>query len=572
MPDRQKPASLFEVLAAYEQALQVAEPSHKANATIAQLQTALLRYTLPGWGFSPPSGQRLKAAEVEAGLEHLKQVPLEQLPQASEIQEQQFEALRVPGNSRRNYRLALNKMIDWCRKQDWYPGSSAEQHKVSPRQRASKGSAQTVRLTSRRNPNQYGLGAVEGDVMPEKLTKELDEFYGFLVNPDLRPIGDKAVGTSTADQYLQWVLLFLGWLHRTRKAPLAQLSLKADGEFKPIKTAQDPQAAHSRATAAAQRTMDLIQDYLDWLQTDPKVTSPEQPGRGSQSPHTVSKILVAVVAVAKFLYRCETDYPKVKRYQDIPVIELLRQKQREIIVVIGDHTSVSDESKKKLQWSEFLTLVETLRQECTPRLLQNPQPTTQKQSLGAVRPIRAIAQSYQRFLLAAFLAYLPPQRQRVYRNLQILRTEPSEEWHSSQTEPTTEGFLYKRESDWWMKLSSKLCTQGEPSGSAQLVLVPDEQYPDGRCFYEYLEEWLVKYPGEGEDSAIKTDGLRATYNPQHSYVFTTKSGEPYQHPATFASLLRNPSYRLVGKVLTPELVRQMHLGQSEEINSGSEVG
>ncbi|WP_242050392.1 hypothetical protein [Oculatella sp. FACHB-28] len=559
MPDRQKPASMFEVFTTYEQAVRVAEPTHKANAAIAQLQTALLRYTLPGWGFSGPVGQRLKAAEIEAGLEHLKKVPLDQLPQAPEIQEQQFEEFEVPGNSRRNYRLALNKMMNWCRQQDWYPGSLEEQRKITPRQRARKGSAQQVRLTSRKSPNQYGLGAVEGDVLPEDLRRELFAFYQFLVNPEVRPNKEKEVGTSTAEQYVQWVLLFLGWLHRIQKVPLAQLSLKQIVAFEPIKTAQDPQAAQSRATAAAQRTMNLIEDYLNWLKTDPEATPSEQSGRGSQSPHTVSKILVAVVAVAKFLYRLETDYPRVEKYLDIPVIELLRQKQRKVIKLIRDHISVSDESKKTFQWQEFLKLVEALRQECASRFLQSTQSKAQGQSLGSVRPIRAIAQSYQRFLLAAFLAYLLPQRQRVYRNLQILRAEPSQEWHFSRAEPTTGGFLYKREHCWWMKLSSELCSQSEAAGSAQLVPVPNEKYPDGRCFYEYLEEWLVKYSGESENLEVKTQGLRAACNPQHSYVFTTKKGEPYKHPATFATLLRNPSYRLLGKVLTPELVRQMTL-------------
>jgi hypothetical protein len=52
-------------------------------------------------------------------LDFLRQLPFEQLREAPEAQERLFEQLAVAGNSRRNYRWALNGFMGWCEEQDW---------------------------------------------------------------------------------------------------------------------------------------------------------------------------------------------------------------------------------------------------------------------------------------------------------------------------------------------------------------------------------------------------------------------------------------------------------------------
>ncbi|HEY9658314.1 MAG TPA: hypothetical protein V6C65_07675, partial [Allocoleopsis sp.] len=417
----QPPSSLLDVVLAYQRSLQAAESPQKVKEQMAQLKTALLRYTLPGWGFPTPQGQRLKAVEVQAGMQYLQQVALDQLPDAPQVQERMFEALQVSGNSRRNYRLALNKLMNWCREQSWYPHARETSPRQVTRQHQPKGSVTQVRLTERKRLGEYRLGAVASDVIPVSLRQELDAFYTFLVSPSHRHQARDVVGQSTADQYLQQLLLILGWLYRVQQVPLAELSLTSVVEFVPLRS----QSGEASAVAAAtERTLAGVEEYLRWLQAEqldsPQPASPQAGGgRGSQSPRTALKVLLTVVAVAKFLYHGETDYPRVTQYQDIPVIERLRQAQQKVIERIRTQPLVSDPAQTQIDRAEFLTLVEALRAECAPRFLQSTQSQQQGTTLGPTRSLAAIAQSYQRFLLAALLAYLPPQRQRVYRQLQF---------------------------------------------------------------------------------------------------------------------------------------------------------
>ncbi|HEY9665111.1 MAG TPA: hypothetical protein V6C65_42260, partial [Allocoleopsis sp.] len=232
----QPPTSVFDVVLAYQRSLQVSQSPQKAEALMAQLKTALLRYTLPGWGFPASQGQRLKAVEVQAGLEYLKQVALEQLPDAPDIQEQLFKQLEVPGNSRRNYRLALNKLMEWSRQQPWYPHSHEIPRWRMPRRHQPRASVTRVRLTRRKRLDNYGLGEVESDVISPELQQELDAFYQFLVTPTQHPNPEDAVGQSTARQYRQQLLLVLGWLHRIKLVPLLELRLTNVVEFVPFRS------------------------------------------------------------------------------------------------------------------------------------------------------------------------------------------------------------------------------------------------------------------------------------------------------------------------------------------------
>jgi hypothetical protein len=87
--------------------------------------------------------------------------------------------------------------------------------------------------------------------------------------------------------------------------------------------------------------------------------------------------------------------------------------------------------------------------------------------------------------------------------------------------------------------------------------VPNLAYADGRRFYQYLEEWLLHYADQDEQGrSVMLPGLRSCFKPQHDYLFTMKQGQPYSQASAFMELLRNPAYRLTGKVLTPETLRR----------------
>jgi len=98
------------------------------------------------------------------------------------------------------------------------------------------------------------------------------------------------------------------------------------------------------------------------------------------------------------------------------------------------------------------------------------------------------------------------------------------------------------------------------------MLIPNLSYGDGRCFYQYLEEWLLLYRYQDEGTTVEVPGLRSCFNPSHSRLFTTKSGYPYREASAFISLLRNPAHRITGKALDFFSLRKMyveHMNQKE---------
>lgn len=559
-----QPESLLDALLHYEAHIRATMLEKKAKATLAQVRTALLRYTLPGWGFSFPKGQRLAPEEYEQGLSFLGRLTLKQLGEAPLLQERLFEQLEVPGNSRRNYRWALNGFIDWCKAQAWFESEvgSTVDRSVS-RSRSSKGSANDVRLTARPSKGTYRLSKNEISV---SLQQEVDAFCQYLTEVDQpgQVLSRSAVSSRTALHYLNQVLRVLGWLHRNQGVSLQDLSLCRLVGFG---AAEVGKTQESLQQAGAQRMVELIQAYFLWLrapQTEPLDGHP----LAIESPRTEIQVINTWIAVAKFIYRQEINSPLGGAEQTIPVLAALRELREGVAAKLKAHQPISDGSKKNLKWHEFLELVETLRGECAPRLPQRTQSKHAGTTLGAVRSLAAIGQSYQRFLLTALLAYFPPQRPQVLRDLEIGRS--SDQKHPLYPSDVSGGAwrLYQEQEAWWLRIGANKIERSPPDS---LVLIPNLSYSDGRCFYQYLEEWLLLYRYQDDQgTTVEVPGLRSCFSPSHSRLFTTKSGHPYREAAAFIKLLRNPSHRITGKVSDFYSVRKMyaeHMSHKE----GSEI-
>ena len=563
-----QPESLLDALLHYEAHIRATMLEKKAKATLAQVRTALLRYTLPGWGASLPKGQRLAPEEYEQGLSFLGRLTLKHLGEAPMLQERLFEQLEVPGNSRRNYRWALNGFIDWCKEQPWFESEvgSTFDRPVS-RSRSPKGSANDVRLTGRSSKGTYRLARNEISV---SLQQEMDAFCQYLteVNQPGQVPSRSAVSRRTAQHYLNQVLRVLGWLHRNQGVSLQDLSLCG---LVGVGAAEVGKAKSSQQ-AGAQRMVELIQAYFLWLRTPQTEHLDGHPS--VESPHTEIQIINTWIAIAKFIYRQEMMSPRRGAEQTIPVIAALRKLKEGVAAKLKAHQPISDGSKKDLKWHEFLELVETLRGECAPRLRQGTQSKHDGTTLGDVRSLAAIGQSYQRFLLTALLAYFPPQRSQVLRDLEIGRAGDREHPLYPSDVSSEAWRLYQEQETWWLRIGTHKI---ERSPSDTLMLIPNLSYGDGRCFYQYLEEWLLLYRyQDAQGTTVEVPGLRSCFNPSHSRLFTTKSGNPYREAPAFIKLLRNPAHRITGKVIDFSSVRKMyveHMNHKEgsEIESGNTV-
>lgn len=554
MTQLNSPNSLLDALLAYEAQVRTTLPQKKANATLAQVRTALWRYTLPAWECPLPQGQRLTQEEYERGLHLLQQLPLERLNDALEVQERLFEQLSVAGNSRRNYRWALKSFINWCDQQSWFAQSEVNIQSSVSRKRQQKPSANDLRLTTRKARQPYRLAESERS---EALQQELEKFFQFLIAPSLDRSDERElrpVSSRTAEQYLNQALRILGWLHAEQNIPAEELSLRWLVAGEPSFAAGEQK--DQQAQANARRTLELVQAYLQWLR-DRKGKNLNERSEGIQSPRTEILVIRAWIAVAQFVYRQSSAVKKQEAEKASTVISALRDLRRETVATkLKGHQPVSDESKKQLEWHEFLKFVETLRGECVPRFHQRTQSKHDGLTLAPSRTLSAIAQSYQRFLLGAFLAYIPPQRSEVLRKLVVSPSPISKSSVHAKEFSNEESVLYQNQDRWWLQI---VLGRINHHSVHDLVSIPNPSYPDGRCFYNYLEEWLLRYGWENsQGETIEVAGLRSCFNPQHHRLFTMKNGHPYQDSPAFIKLLRHPAYRITGKALDFDSVRQMY--------------
>ena len=96
------PITLADCFLRYEQHLRASSPK-QADITLSQLSTAIDRFTLPGWGFAPFSGDRPTKAEQIAAQQFRQTISLEQLEHALEAQEKGFGLLQPSASSQKVY-------------------------------------------------------------------------------------------------------------------------------------------------------------------------------------------------------------------------------------------------------------------------------------------------------------------------------------------------------------------------------------------------------------------------------------------------------------------------------------
>jgi hypothetical protein len=435
---------------AYEAHVQSTMPPKQATAAWAQVRTALWRYTLPGWGLPSPQGQRLTPAEYERGLQLLKQLPLERLQEAPAVQERLFEQLAVAGNSRRTYRWALQRFVAWYQQQAGLETAlMVQERRPAARSRQHQRSANDVRLTTRRARQPYRLVEAE---QSEALRQELTLFAQFLTGTRAEARDSMRVSAATAKQYLQQVERVLGWLHSERGVPLQALSLwqlvvgsaGSVGREQPVL----PSAAET------ERVVALVQAYLEWLKT-PQEEHLEGRSEAVQSPHTALKVINTWLAVVRFV-SCQDSVAGGKEAEPAQVaITALQTLRKGVQAQLKHHQAVSDVSKKRLEWPDFLNLVETLRGECVSRWQQSTQSKQSGSTLAPQRSLTAIAQSYQRFLLVALLAYMPPRRSNVLRQVTFASLSLPEPGLQAQALDGEASVLYSDQraggSSWWIK-------------------------------------------------------------------------------------------------------------------------
>lgn len=472
-----QPVSLYDAWQLYSEDIKATNPD-----ILAMAQTALFRYTLPGYGLPE------KASKLET-LDFIKKIPLCEFVEALNVQQKVFDYLGSKKYLQRPNRHRLKQMLDWCSSQDWWTQATNSKSKdYAPRRRNKLGNAHKVNISNRPARPPYRLMPHEISL---NLQTELDCLHKFQTSVQVRHRQDQAVKKPTAEKTQTAVLLILGWLHRTNNIILEELNLKQLDDI------------------------DIAYNYTDWLREERQVC-----------PKTEIQALVALLQVAKFLHYKESDQQQCqllnKTYVDIPIINEIRN----LICLTNERVQtssrVADEAVKWLDWPEYLACVEYLKKDCSIYT-----------SDGQPRTERAIAHSYKRYLVAAFLAYMPPDRQRTLRELELGRTLVRGTVKNNIFSPNDNG-------RWYIKLGADDYKTGK-AYKEQISEVPEIIYPE-------LEDWLNRW--------------RPVLNPSHKFVFCQLDGKPYTSSAMY-QLFRHAIYRASavlfnhGKALNPHLVRSM---------------
>ena len=114
-----KPETVLDAFKGYEaRLLELGKPAEVKN-----MQTALLRFTVPGWGgYTPTNLKRSTKQDVEEGLNFLKLLPIGKLREGDAAQERVFsrtDVTDVVAKQRTNARYYLNKLIALAEGEGW---------------------------------------------------------------------------------------------------------------------------------------------------------------------------------------------------------------------------------------------------------------------------------------------------------------------------------------------------------------------------------------------------------------------------------------------------------------------
>ncbi|HEY9695715.1 MAG TPA: hypothetical protein V6D10_00360 [Trichocoleus sp.] len=236
--DYRKVISLADFYHQYEDSIKTESGERKGKAIIAKTKTSVLRYALPEYGFPLKLDGNLSAVETIEGLKFMEQIPIYQAPYLLEAQERVFTKFggRVTSASRRVYRSALKKMMDWGESQNWWKQSVGTSSKVR---------TPTMIICKKRVEHWHKLKPEE---ISPKLSQQLDRFSTYL-----RTLRQPCLVDSSCMRYRREILGIFGWMHRVKGVTLADLDLT---QIVPVASIHNPDAAD--------KVVALAKEYFEW--------------------------------------------------------------------------------------------------------------------------------------------------------------------------------------------------------------------------------------------------------------------------------------------------------------------
>lgn len=514
------PINLFEIWELFSLVTKHRCSDLQASRIINETQSVILRSLLPALGYSQEyQGRKMTKAETELAKQAMTGIGLEQLIDFVEKGKPMLQINRGSPQSQATYKSRLHQFFQWCEAQPWWDTNqshrSRKRNQYCPKLKQGYGQATQHHLTDRRQSLlRYSLSP---SASPSHLNQELDEFYCFLTSSKYPGRLIKAIKSSSADVYLSDIRLFLGWFHYYQEIPKDELRCNVLIPYVSSTTLDSMQSEQQNKIWNTKKTyLDTwLCHYFQFLREQAK----------SESPRTRKFKVQALVSLAKFLYRREVDFKE--EYQKIPIFKILERHSQSIRRECRKWDSlgrcVVDMQKWWPEVVEGQTSLKTLRKKLVEFLRQACKP---KYDNWHFRNGTALASSYQRFLAWSLLTEIPPRRQQEHRSLRIALNCPVErpswvprnglyhphlphlERERNSENRIIDNYLYRTyqcngihysEGVWVLDIHEYKTAQRYGS---QAIVLPNRSFPDGTCFYDYIERYLYGWWRLEENSQL----------------------------------------------------------------------
>lgn len=480
---------------------------NRGDSAERMLKSGLIRFLIPAIGGPSPKGIRATADEVYAGLEYLKNLPPQKVRDFPEIMQEAFDAKDLDKETQRRLRSYIKQFTDWVVKRGYCEEVKRKQKFEFKRLHAEPGRARrdwhgqngsrsihgrakkaVYRLGSKRFPEDYINSELEREL------RDYEEFRRYSCNCTPATI------TKEFDKLYQ----ILGWLHRYKGVPLADLRLvnylKAKVEvkreaqenniamvtFSPLNVTLD-ECDHDlnsyflkklilkeTAIERANQDLNLVKDFMEFY---------------GNHPRSRIAYLDVFLPVARFAYQNEIgtdDYPSDR---DIPVIRKLKELKNKIADEAENTPPTVPFESKSVFWEEAVMVVEKLRLRAERELQYSMTKRNGLQTRN--RTHYALERDLQDFLSVAFMVLMPPDRSRTYCELEIGRTMVCGLVKGKSKEDIVLPDQLKNASitNWYFHLERPDYKTGKKYGT-YWSLIPNVCFPDGKTLYDYIDRWL----------------------------------------------------------------------------------
>lgn len=551
--ERQTP---FEVHEEYCQYLEQNGRETEINA----VQTAIVRYFVPGCGGPVPTHARATAQEVQAGLTYLKTVPLDQLSKGIELIETEFDRLAVPLSKRRPIRSRLRGWLNWFTEQT---ASSMVSEEQDPKPTFNTFYTNGVRRESQKpgmalHENRCPVHTLcakqfPDDYINDYLQTQLDTYQKWRRSNGTTP--------GSLKTEIEQILQLLGWLHRYEGVPLSELRFeqmitqsKLVFEASEYETHDQYSRQEKIGTAEARRQADndkeRVKRYLEFI---------------GENPKSQTRRLFIVLSIAKFLYKDLLDSEDFSVDKDVPILRRLLKLQATLKEKIKTTRQTIKYSETSTSWKQAVTAMERARSRA--ELITIPvKDRTIKGYRIQPRPETAIANDLQRFLSIAFCILLPS-RSRTFYDLRIGETLKegilTRSKFLSIQDLKNQGLWEKHKDSVRFYIhhgvedykTGKSMTTAMLNNDGWWAEMPNVSFGDVHL-YDYIQRWLEW--GRATEGKVN-----------HNFFFRKGFSPEPMNGKTWSDRIRTIFERWTGVPVSPNSIRKMFTSQFPQFKGGA---